>query len=328
MKTTISSVPAPSLFSYVLQEHGGVRPTEFLARMDALVPWAEIASELEPVVYDGTTGRPGFPVITLVKTLLLQQWYGLSDPEAEDQIRDRVSFQRFLGITERGDIPDETTVCRFRLKLIEIGAAEDLFAVVQQLIGDHGVRVKRGAIIDATIVDAPKGRKRSDGSSTRDTEAGFTRKHGEWRHGYKAHVRTDTQGRFIERVVVTGANVHDSQAADALIHPDDPAVFADAAYISAERKRDCRRRGIFYGITDRASRGRPLSRAQRHRNHQKSSVRCRGEHPFAWMKGRTMNHRRARYRGLLKNTAHALFVATAYNLKRLASVLALAPTAT
>lgn len=327
MKTTISSVQAPSLFSYVLQGHGGVRPTEFLARMDALVPWMEIASELEPVVYDGTTGRPGFPVITLVKTLLLQQWYGLSDPEAEDQIRDRVSFQRFLGITEREDIPDETTICRFRLKLIEIGAAEDLFAVVQQLISDHGVRVKRGAIIDVTIVDAPKGRKREDGTSTRDAEAGFTKKHGEWRHGYKEHVRTDTTGRFIEQVIVTAANVHDSQVADALLRDDDPAVFADAAYISEERKRDCRRRGVFYGITDRASRGHPLSRSQRRRNHRKSSVRCRGEHPFAWMKGHRMNHRRGRYRGLVKNTAHALLVAAAYNCKRLASVLALVPTA-
>lgn len=309
-----------SFFEYATSDKGSRRTGAFLDRMQALIPWAEISEELTPAVYDGQTGRPGFPITVLVKALLLEAWFTLSDPELEEQVLDRLSFQRFLGVSDRTDIPDETTVCRFRTKLVDIGAMEDLFALVQALIAREGVEVRPGTIVDATIIDAPKGRKRTDGSTTRDVEAGFTKKNGEWRHGYKAHAATDTSGRFIRTVVVTSASVHDGDAFDALTDSEAHAVFGDKAYISEERKRSFRRRGVYWGVLDRASRNHPLSRRQEHRNRQKSSVRSRVEHPFAWMK-RLMGYRRSRYRGLPKNTAHALLVTAAYNLKRLDSVL-------
>lgn len=319
-----TSTPVQSLFSYATADRGGERVTAFLTRMETLVSWEELAETLSEHVYTADTGRPGFPITTLTKCLFLAQWYGLSDPELEDQIRDRLSFQRFLGITAVGDIPDETTLCRFRNKLIRLDIADELFTVVQQLIDDHGVRVKRGTIVDATIIAAPKGRKRVDGSSTRDTDAGFTKKNGKSYHGYKQHIATDTKGQFIQRVIVTSATPHDSTVADALIHGETIAVFGDSAYVAKERRQRLRAHGIYDGTIDRAYRNRPLSEKQHRQNRKKSSVRCRIEHAFAWMKGR-MGYRSIRYRGLQKNTAHALFVATAYNLKRLASVLARAP---
>lgn len=312
-----------SLFDWLLQDKGGRKTTAFLKQMDEVVPWKEIGDELDGALYDRHMGRPGFPVHVLIKALFLEMWYGLSDPELEEQVLDRVSFQRFLGVRNRTDIPDETTVCRFRGKLAELHAEEELFEVVQSMIDERGLRVNRGTIVDATIVNAPKGRKGNDGTNTRDKDAGFTKKNGKTFHGYKAHVGSDTKGHFIENVIVTSATTPDNEAFDDLVKHETKAVFADKAYIDKEKKRRCRERGIFWGVLDRASSGHKLSRKQWKDNNQKSSVRSRGEHPFAWMK-RTMHFHGVRFRGLRKNTFHLTLVCAAYNLKRLVSVLSLA----
>jgi len=309
------SSPMSSLFSYLMADKGGRKTGAFLDRMESLVPWKEIGDELAPALYDGTFGRPGFPTHVLVKAVLLQTWYGLSDPELEEQVLDRVSFQRFLGVVNREDIPDETTICRFRGKLIELGAMRELFDVVQGLVHESGMLVKPGTIVDATIIEAPRGRKRQDGTKTRDTEAGFTRKNGRHFHGYKIHVATDLSGRFVRRLTVTSASVHDSTQLDELAAGETTSVFGDKAYVSRERKRDMRQRNIFCGVLDRTVRGHALSSRQEKRNRQKSSVRAHVEHPFAWVK--KMGHRVVRYRGLAKNTAHAFLIFAAYQLKRL-----------
>lgn len=317
------SVASNSLFDWALQDKGGRKTGAFLQKMDDLVPWKEIGDELDGALYDRHMGRPGFPVHVLVKALFLESWYGLSDPELEEQVLDRVSFQRFLGVRNRADIPDETTVCRFRGKLTELHAEEELFEVVQGMIDEHGLRVNHGTIVDATIIDAPKGRKGKDGTNTRDKDAGFTKKNGKTFHGFKAHVGSDTKGRFIENVMVTSATTHDHEAFDDLTKDETKAVFADKAYVDREKKRDFRKRNVFWGVLDRASRDHPLSQKQRKDNTQKSSVRSRGEHPFAWMKI-TMRFKGVRFRGLRKNTFHIMLACAAYNLKRLLSVLSLA----
>lgn len=317
------NVASDSLFDWVVQDKGGRKTGAFLQKMEKIVPWKAMGEELEKALYDGHIGRRGFPVPVLMKALLLELWYGLSDPELEEQVLDRVSFQRFLGVRNRTDIPDETTVCRFRGKLAELHAEEELFEVVQDMIDEHGLRVNRGTIVDATIVDAPKGRKGQNGTNTRDKDAGFTKKNGKTFHGYKAHVGSDTKGQFIENVIVTSATTHDNEAFDDLVKHETKAVFADKAYIDKEKKKDFRARGIFWGVLDRANRGHALSAKQHKDNNQKSSVRSRGEHPFAWMK-RTMHFQGVRFRGLRKNTFHITLVCAAYNLKRLVSVLSLA----
>lgn len=312
-----------SLFDWAMKDKGGRRTGAFLDKMDEIVSWKEIGEQLDGALYDRHMGRPGFPVYVLVKALFLEMWYGLSDPELEEQILDRVSFQRFLGVTNRCDIPDETTICRFRGKLAELHAENELFAVVQEMIDEHGMRVNRGTIVDATIINAPKGRKGKDGVNTRDKDAGFTKKNGKTFHGYKAHVGSDTLGHFIENVIVTSATTPDNEAFDDLVKYETHSVFADKAYIDKAKKQDSRRRGVFWGVLDRASRGHKLSVKQNKDNNQKSSVRSRGEHPFAWMKCR-MHFNGIRFRGLRRNTFHLTLVCAAYNLKRLLSVLSLA----
>lgn len=308
------------MFDYVLKDKGGKRTGNFLRKMDEIVDWEEIGNELDGALYDRHMGRPGFPVAVLVKALFLQMWYGLSDPELEEQILDRVSFMNFLGVRNRSDIPDETTVCRFRGKLMELHAEKELFAYVQEMIDEHGLRINKGTIIDATIVDAPKGRKGTDGTNTRDKDAGFTKKNGKTFHGYKAHVGTDMKGHFIENLIVTSATTPDNEAFDDLTAREKKAVFADKAYINKEKKRNFRKRNIFWGVLDRGSKGHGLSSKQEKDNKQKSSVRSHVEHPFAWMK-QIMHFRGIRFRGLRKNTFHISLVCTAYNLKRLVSIL-------
>lgn len=309
-----------SLFSYVMADKGGKKTTAFLEKMDKLVPWKEIGDELAPAIYDGRMGRPGYPVHILIKALLLQSWYGLSDPELEEQVLDRVSFQRFLEVNDRTDIPDETTICRFRNKLCALNVEQELFEIVQGIIEEYGLHVNSGRIVDATIINSPTGRKKDDGSNTRDEDAGYTKKRGKTFHGYKVHASCDIKGRFVTDMRVTSATIADCAVFDELVKNETKAVFGDKGYVNKIKKRAFRKRGIYWGVLDKASRGHKLSLKQKKDNNQKSSVRVRGEHPFAWIK-RTMHFRNIRFRGLRKNTFHATLVFAAYNLKRLASVL-------
>ncbi|MFH1252919.1 MAG: IS5 family transposase [Candidatus Uhrbacteria bacterium] len=308
-----------SLFSFVMADKGGRRTTEFLNKMNDLVPWKEIGDELAPALYDGHLGRPGFPVHTLIKALFLELWYGLSDPELEEQILDRISFQRFLEVKDRTDIPDETTVCRFRNKLVELHAENELFEVVDEMIDNSGYRIDKGTIVDATIIEAPKGKKRNDGTNTRDKDAGFTKKNGRCHHGYKIHDGSDVQGQFLKKPIITSATTPDSEAFDDLTKNEKYGVYGDKAFVNKEKKKDFRKRGIFWGILDRASVNHPLSKKQKKDNRQKSSVRCHVEHPFAWIK-KTMKLRCVRFRGLRKNTFHLTLICAAYNLRRLLSL--------
>lgn len=310
-----------SLFSFVLGDKGGKKTTEFLNKMNNLVPWKEIGDELAPALYDGHLGRPGFPVHILIKALFLELWYGLSDPELEEQILDRISFQRFLEVKDRTDIPDETTICRFRNKLVELHAENELFEVVDEMIDDSGYRLDKGTIVDATIIEAPKGRKRDDGTNTRDKDAGFTKKNGKYHHGFKIHAASDVQGDFLKKLIITSATTPDSEAFDDLVKDEKYGVYGDKAFVNKEKKKDFRKRGIFWGILDRASAHHPLSKKQKKDNRQKSSVRCHVEHPFAWIK-KTMRLRHVRFRGLRKNTFHLTLICAAYNIRRLLSLKA------
>jgi len=250
----------------------------------------------------------------LFRIILLQQWFGLSDPQAEEQTYDRQSFQDFLGITADTDIPDETTICRFRKVLVEKGWDKTFFTEVAKQLKENGVAVTSGKSVDATISEVPKGRKKEDRTSTRDPEASFTKKNNRSYHGYKGHLSTDTKGKFIQKVFTSTAKDHDSIHEDKVLDGKEKAVFQDSAYINKEKKKKMRAEGRFYGVVERAVRGHPLSSSQKKRNRQLSSVRCRVEHPFAEIKCRMRF--KLRYRGLRKADWQWTMVSAAYNLKR------------
>lgn len=155
---------AMSFFEYELSRQEPSRRSEFLGKMEALIPWEEIEQKcIEVGVYkpnEGQRGRPSHPSRVLVGSLFLQAWYGLSDPQTEDLIRDMLSFRAFLGIGLEGVVPDETTLCKFRNKLIEAGLMEWLFGWVQSKMEERGWVMRGGKIIDATIISTARPKER------------------------------------------------------------------------------------------------------------------------------------------------------------------------
>lgn len=269
---------------------------------------------LHEELHNSDVGRAPYSSTLLFKILLLQQWYGLSDSEAEEQIYERQSFQEFLGLGKEDPIPDESTIGKFRNKLVRNQTDAVFFQEINKQLEAHGVEWKRGALVDATITDVPKGRKREDGTNTRDPEASFTKKHSRTYHGYKHTTRTSTDGKYIGEVFTSTAKDHDSKHLDKVTDGSEESLFADSAYANKEMKKQFRKEGRYLGIIDRAYRNHPLSSSQKKVNRKRSSVRCRVEHPYGEIKIR-MDYK-ARYRGLRKNSWHFRMTAAAYNIKR------------
>ena len=304
---------------------GGPRTTAFLDRCRDLVPWDELAASVKHLFPEQPNGgRPFWPAVVMLKCVMLQKWYGLSDPGLEEQLRDRLSFRRFVGLSLHDATPDETTFVRFRERLRSVGGASVLFDAALKSLRERGLVLKEGTIVDATIVDAPQGRKvvEADGTErhTRDGCGTYTKNHGTLRFGYKAHLATDTRGLITDWLFDT-ARVHDSN------HIDDPltagessAVYADSAYRSKDRQAAHEARGVRCMITHKRVRGQTeLTAEQRRHNTACSVVRAFVEHPRAWMV--KMGYTFARYRGLVRNALDFALCAVAYNFKRSFSLL-------
>jgi IS5 family transposase len=250
----------------------------------------------------------------MIKCLLLQKWFGLSDPQLEEMLRDRLSFRRFVGLSLDDATPDETSFVVFRKRLREAGKAAALFDAVLASLRDKGLVLKEGTLVDATIVDAPQGEKRLDGSRTKDPCATYTKNHGTLRHGYKAHQATDRRG-LITGYVFDTAKPHDSNHADYLLRDETSNAYGDSAYRSKERVKQLRARGVFPYLVHKRVRGQAeLTPTQKLFNRACSKVRAFVEHPRAWMV--QMGYLKTRYRGLLKNAMDYAHTAAAYNLKR------------
>ncbi len=269
-------------------------------------------------------GRPPYDPLLMFKALLLAQLYNLSDAELEFALNDRVSFRRFLGLALENDAPDHTMLCRFRNRLIAAGLAERLFAEFDRQIEARGFVLKQGTMIDATVVEAagarpPRGRE----AEASDPDAAFAVREGKAGsvYGFKAHVGVDQGTRLIRSAVLTPANVNETVVADGLVRGDERAVYADKAY--AKR---ARRAWLKAGIKPRIMHkswggGPPISPWQKRHNRRIAPIRAAVETVFAVLK-RRLGYRAVRYFGLLKNQAHLLFLALAYNMRRAADLAA------
>lgn len=310
----------PTFFDIAAADLGGPRTQAFFEKCERLIPWTQLAAALKDLYGDHDEGgRPPWPVVLMVKCLMLQKWFGLSDPQLEEMLKDRLSFRRFVGLSLNDRTPDETTFVRFRARLRESGQGRTLFDEVVNHLESKGVVMKDGTLVDATIIEAPLGRTGKDGTFTRDKDAAHTFKHKRPYHGYKGHIATDTNG-IIKDYRFSAANEHDSIYFDELTRDEEIGVYGDTAYRSREREERLEERGIFNGITHGCVKGQDgLPAAERRRNHRLSKVRAIVEHPFAWMKN--MGYRRTRYRGLIRNAIDFALTAAAYNLKRSFSLL-------
>lgn len=295
-----------------------------LERIAGLIDWVPIESLVRPVRC-GEVGRPPYSALSMFKALLLQQWYGLSDPGLEEALLDRVSFRRFCGLALDGATPDETTLCRFRNALKDAQLGEQLFGAIGAQLESVGFLVKKGTLIDATLIESavrppPSGSTPKDieSRSPHDADANWTRR-GDGRRlffGYKAHIGVDQGSGLVRSRVLTPAKTYESEVADRLILGDEKAVYADKAYEKKARRAALKMRGIKDRIQHRRHKHMAaLPRWQTVRNKLIGRVRSAIERTFARLKdGYRM--RRMRYRGLLANALHLDLVLIAFNLRR------------
>jgi IS5 family transposase len=239
-----------------------------------------------------TPGRPRKDPMWMIKAIFLQYLFNLSDPQLEDQLIDRLSFQRFTGINLDQHIPDFTTFWRFKEALIDHKLDQKVFEEINRQIEDRGLLVKKGTIVDAAIIKSsnrPLSKQKrqelkSEPSSQIDTDARSTKKNNTWFFGYKGHIGVDVESKLIRKCTFTPANVHDSTQTEQLVSYDEDSLFADKAYCDRWLKISARHYGWYCGVLEKADRGRTLSARQHKRNKQRSSVRGAVEQPFAYMK--------------------------------------------
>jgi len=266
-------------------------------------------------MYRGT-GRPPIPPLILFKALLLESWYGLSDVEVVQEIHDRRSFERFVGETVRDYHVDDTTLVKFRERLREAGLIERVWSVVQQGLDRKGLLVKKGAIVDSTLVEGackPESKKQ-DGTPV-DGDVHYTSRNGKAVDGMKVHVGQDEKSGLIRKMDLSHIEEHDHEHFGALIPRGVKSAYADKAYKSAEHDEDLKRRGIRNRVLHRVWRGQKLTQRQVGQNKIWGRVRCRIEAAMSTLK-RWCSMNRMRYYGIARNKIWVLICGIAFNGKR------------
>lgn len=299
------------------------RGEQRLEKLSEVVKWYRFEKLLSGLRNEGSAGRPAYPPLAMFKALLLQSLYGLSDAELEYALYDRISFRRFVGMGFEAELPDHTTICRFRALLMEAKLLERLFAELDRQLDQAGLILRRGTMLDATIIEttasrppqAPSG-EGADFDAASDPDARFTRREGRVAYGYKAHVGVDEGSGLIRRVITTPANVNDTVCADQLICGDERAVLGDSAYHTHRREQELKERGIKPLLMRRANKHHPeLPPKLKRLNTLIARRRATVETTFATFK-RRMGLSIIRYKGLAKAHAQVLIAAIAFNMRR------------
>jgi IS5 family transposase len=305
-------------FASMAWTHKGkvTRRERFLAEMDAVIPWGRLGALIEPYYPKAGQGRQPLGLEKMLRIYFLQQWFNLSDPQAEDAIYDSESMRRFAGV-ELGDeaVPDESTILRFRHLLEQHGLTKGIFDAIAGLLEERRLLLRAGTIVDATIIAAPSSTKNA--TATRDPEMKQTRKGRNWHFGMKLHIGADRRG-IVHTVRATNAACADLSQLPELLHGQEREIFGDQAYWKEADRRAFEDRGVRYRINRRPTSQRPLSERWRMINRARSRTRARGEHPFRVIK-QLWGFAKVRYRGLAKNLARAqtmFALANLYQLRR------------
>ncbi|WP_116119103.1 IS5 family transposase [Paraburkholderia sp. BL6669N2] len=281
------------------------RKREFLDEMRRVVPWSRLIALIEPHYPTGKTGRPPFPIATMLQIHFMQLWFGLSDPAMEEALYDVPLYRDFAGLDGgMTRLPDESTILRFRHLLEAHGLAAQMLALVNEILVEKRLMLKTGSVVDATLIPAPSSTKNNSGK--RDPEMRPTQKGGNWYFGMKAHIGVDAESGLVHTVIGTAANVHDITEAGALLHGDETDVYADAGYQGIEKR--CEADAVRWHVAMRPGRRRELDLNDRldaiydQIERLKAGIRAKVEHPFRVLK-RQFGYTKTRYRGLVKNTA-------------------------
>ena len=282
---------------------------EFLEQMDRIIPWDEWIALIQPCYYKGERGNKPYGLELMLRLFILQNLYDLSDEGTVAEVIDSRAFSDFCGVDSSNQVPNGDTLGRFRNLLIRHELQEQLFAQVVVMLMERGLILKKGTIVDSTIISAPSSTKNKE--KKRDPDAHQTKKGNTWHFGYKAHIGVDRDSGLVHTVKSTAANVHDVTMISKLLHGEEETVNGDSGYIGAEKREDAIVRNkagkkIQYRLNRRPSQIRKLSRSGQYkakkREHEKSSVRAKVEHVFGIVKGR-LKFKKTRYRGLRKQEA-------------------------
>lgn len=294
-----------------LAGHDKNRKQRFLEEMEREMPWDFIEEEISKYWSESKYGRKKYPLKKMLKIHCLQQWYGLGDPTVEAELYDSIAFRRFVGINDFGDeIPDETSILRFRRFLEEHELQKEIFEGTKRLLAAQGALLKEGTIVDATIIKASSSTKNKE--KKRDPEMSSTRKNNNYFFGAKQHIGVDIHSGLIHSIETTTARVHDSKMLEQCLHGEEQIISGDKAYGNKALKKKMRKEGKVYMITEKKVRGRSLSPKQKKWNNKISRVRGKVEHAFGIIKN-LWKHRTCRYKGLKKNNLQWNFLATLAN---------------
>jgi transposase, IS5 family len=322
-----------------------------LDTIDAAVPWESFRAPIEAVTVTrpedrkSNAGRRGYDTILKFKMLVLASLYNLSDESLEFQVRDRLSFMRFLGLALHDPVPDATTIWLFREELVKAGKIGELFDLFRRHLEARGFIARGGQIIDASIVEAPRQRNTREENDEvkagktpqdwegepaknrqKDKDARWTKKHGRSYFGYKNHVGIDKAHKFIRRWDVSDAAVHDSQKLAAVLDRGNTGrnVWADSAYRSAEIEERLASLGYRSRVHHKGVRGRPLGARQKRANKKRSQVRARVEHVFGHQ-ANSMGVRIVRTIGVARARFKIGMMNLGYNIRRLVQLERMAP---
>lgn len=282
---------------------------EFLEQIERIVPWGEWINLIKPCYYKGERGNKPYDLELMLRIYLIQNLYDLADEATVNEVIDSRAFSDFCGVESSNQVPDGDTLGRFRNLLIKNDLQEKLFKQVVELLTKRGLILKKGTIVDSTIISAPSSTKNA--SRQRDSEAHQTKKGNMYYFGFKAHIGVDDSSGLVHTVKVTPANKHDVTMTAELMHGDEERLYGDSGYLGADKQENAilkNRSGkkIKYIINRRPSQSKNLStRAKgqiKRREREKSSVRAKVEHVFAVVK-KQLRYRKTRYRGLRKQTA-------------------------
>ena len=284
------------------------RREEFLDTMNRMIPWDHWIDLIKPYYPSGKRGRPTRGIETMLRMYLMQNWFNLSDAGLEDAIYDSYAMRSFMNIDfYKEQVPDATTLLKFRHLLEEHHIGEQIFADVNSRLEECGLIMHGGSIVDATIVSAPSSTKNKEGK--RNPEMHQTKKGNQWYHGMKIRAGVDAGSGYVHTITATSANVHDIDEAAKLIRDDDEVIYGDSGYSGMEKRpeieSDEHLSQIEYRINVRPS-SIKISKNYNGRNwdkeieNRKSSTRCKVEHPFLIVK-RQFGYARVVYRGLAKN---------------------------
>jgi IS5 family transposase len=310
----------PASFAEALVVGGG---NQRLAAIEGLVDWAAVERLLQPV-YAAPSGRASYPVLSLFKAVLLGAWHGLGDPELEAVLGDRLSFRRFAGLALDEAVPDHSTLWRFRDQLRRLGLDEAVFAEVNRQLEGHGVVVKAGTLVDASLVRAAAAeppKQKGGGRSKADPDAAWTKRvKGGAHFGYKLHAGVDWGSGIVRRARLTPANVNEITIGPEMVAGDEGSVWADKAYVGPSMADAIAAAGAKNRVQRRRQKNRGLRPSETRRNLLIGRVRGRVEGVFGALK-RSYGLARLRYMSLARNATGVLLTLTGWNLARAADRL-------